>query len=73
MLGLEALYLGLKHFRLRFSFWAHMLLSWVSVIFQGTLKWKNPPLSSYRPVHRRYITSKGMDVEVLVVITERGF
>ncbi len=39
-------YLGLKIFRLRFSFWAHMLLSWVSVIFQGTLKWKHPPLSS---------------------------
>ncbi len=39
-------YLGLKIFRLRFSFWAHMLLSWVSVILQGTLKWKHPPLSS---------------------------
>ncbi len=37
---------GLKNFRLRFSFWAHMLLSWVSVIFQGTLKWKHPPLSA---------------------------
>ena len=29
----------LKNVRLRFSFWAHMLLSWVSVIIPGALKW----------------------------------
>ncbi len=27
--------LGLKNDQLRFSFWAHMLLSWVSVIIPG--------------------------------------
>ena len=48
---------------MRFSFWAHML-----IIMAVKL--------AYGPVHHGYIkkiTSKGMDVEVLVEITERGF
>ena len=38
--------LGFKNFRLRFSFWPHMLLSWVSVIILRALKWKHQTLAA---------------------------
>ena len=46
--------LGLKIFRLRFSFWPHMLLSWVPVIILRALIIVAMKLA-YGPVHHGYI------------------
>ncbi len=44
----------LKNFRLRFSFWAYMLLSWVSVIIPGALKWKHLEVKTIGHVNLAY-------------------
>ncbi len=53
----QEILLRLKNVRLRFSFWAHMLLSWVSVIIPGALKWKHLSLQmnlAYGPLDVGY-------------------
>ena len=60
--------LKLKNVCLRFSFWVHILLSGVSVIIMAMKL-------AYGPVQHGYIkiTSKGMDVEVLVKLQTEVF